>query len=96
MLKREKIIKYKKALFENTVSASNIYKFIRNIYKVKTEYKLNKFTSNTSNQKKSWHKITELIIKIPRNVIKSVIFNKIEYNINSEMDENVGTYYVNK
>ena len=35
MLKREKIVKYQKALFENSASAWNSYKFIRNIYKVK-------------------------------------------------------------
>ena len=35
MLKREKIIKYRKALFENSATAWNSYKLIRNIYKVK-------------------------------------------------------------
>ena len=55
MLKSEKIINYQKDLFENSAWAWNSYKFIRNIYKVRTGNEKNKFISNkitnTSNQK---------------------------------------------
>ena len=66
MLKREKIIKYQKVLFENSASAWNSYKFIRNIYKVKIGNEKNKFISNkitnTSNQEEMWYKIKEIDI----------------------------------
>ena len=87
MLKREKIIKYQKALFENSTSAWNSYKFIRNIYKVKIGNEKNKFISdkitNTRNKKEMWYKIK--VLRTPKNVFKSVIFNNREYNINSEI-----------
>ena len=98
MLKMEKIIKYQKALFENSASAWNSYNFIRNIYKVKIGNEKNKFisnkTTNTSNQKEMWYKIKEVVRKTPKNAIKSVIFNNIEYNINSETAENFSNYFV--
>ena len=41
-----------------------------------------------------WYKIKELVLRTPKNVIKSVIFNNIEYNINSEIAENINNYFV--
>ena len=87
MLKREKIIKYRKVLFENSASAWNSYKFIRNIYKVKISSEsmfISNEITNTSNQREMWNKIKELVLKTPKNLIKSVVFNNIEYNINSK------------
>ena len=82
ILKREKIIKYRKALFENSTSAWNSYKFIRKMHKVKIGNEKNKFITdkitNTRNQKEMWYKIKELVLRTPKNVIKSVIFNNIE------------------
>ena len=90
MLKREKIIKHQKVLFENSTSVWNSYKFIRN--------EKNKFISdkiaNTRNQKEMCYKIKELVLRTPKNMIKSVIFNNIEYNINSEIAENFNNYIV--
>ena len=43
MLKREKIIKYQKALFENSTSAWSSSKFIRSTYKIKIGNEKNKF-----------------------------------------------------
>ena len=71
MLKREKIIKYRKTLFENSTPAWNSYKYIRNIYKVKIGNEKNKFISdnitNTRNQKEMWYKIKELSPKNSQN-----------------------------
>ena len=41
-----------------------------------------------------WYKIKELVPRTPKNVIKSVIFNNIEYNINSEIAESFNNYFV--
>ena len=41
-----------------------------------------------------WYKIKELVLKTPKNVMKSVIFNNIEYNINSEIAEYFNNYFV--
>ena len=40
-----------------------------------------------------WYRINELFLKTPNTVIKSVIFNNVEYNINSEMAENFNNYF---
>ena len=37
----------------------------------------------------------KLGLKTPKNVIKSVVFNNIEYNINSEIAENYKDYFAN-
>ena len=41
-----------------------------------------------------WHKIKVLVLKTPKTVIKSVIFNNTEYNINFEMAENFNNCFV--
>ena len=41
-----------------------------------------------------WYKIKGLVQRTPKNMIKSVIFNNIEYNINSEIAENFNNYFV--
>ena len=50
---------------------------------------------NTSNKREMRYKIKELVLKTSKNVLKSVIFNNIEYNINSEIAEKFNDYVVN-
>ena len=49
---------------------------------------------NTTNQKEMLYKIKKLVRRTPKNVIKSVVFNNIEYNINSEITENFNNYFI--
>ena len=42
-----------------------------------------------------WRKIKELVLWNPRSVIKTVIFNNIEYNGNKQRGDNFNKYFVN-
>lgn len=98
-LKREKILKYQRAILENTNEAWNSYKIIRNKYKVKIEKEksnyINNKINNANNQKEMWNKIKELVLRKPKTVIKTVKYNQIEYKDSFQIAKNFNTYFVN-
>ena len=101
MLKMEKIIKYQKGVYENSASAwiainsSETYIKLKLVMKKISLQAIKSRILATKNE--MWYKIKELVLKTPQKcdqVIKSVIFNNIEYNINSEIAENFNNYFV--
>lgn len=97
-LKKEKIINYNIAKTENTTAAWNRYKLIRNTYKNKTESEKEKYVNskinNAKDQKQMWKQIKELVLKRNKNVIKTVIFNEIEYKDNFQIATQFNKYFV--
>ena len=89
ILKREKVFKYQSAINGNTNEAWNNYKTIRNIYKVNIEREKNRYITNkinnAFNQREMWCKIKELVLRKPKNVIKTMIHENIEYKEDTQI-----------
>lgn len=99
IMKRDKIDKYNKAKIDNTAESWYSYVTIRNLYKVKIQNEKNKYINNQINnstdQKKMWRNIKSLVLKETKDVINSVIFNRIEIKDSIGIANHFNSYFVN-
>ena len=98
-MKREKVFKFQSAINENRNEAWNNFKAIRNINKVRIEQEKNRHITNkinAYNQREMWCKIKELVLRKPKNVIKTVIHENIEYKEDTKMATIFNKYFVNR
>lgn len=97
-MKKDKIILYERAQYENTTAAWKNYALIRNQYKVAIENAKYDFVNGEINkakdQKQMWTTIKNLVIKKKPNVIKSVVFNDVEHKNNYKIACEFNKYYV--
>lgn len=97
-MKSVKINLYQRAKYSQTEEAWSEYRELRNKYTVETKNDKFKYINNRINnakdQKQMWNEIKSLVIKKPKNVIKSVIFNQVEYKDNLQIANKFNNYFV--
>ena len=97
-MEKEKNIMYQKAKFENSDNAWAEYSKLRNKYKVKTvneEFNyINNRINNDTDQKQMWNEIKALVMKKKPTVIKTVIFNPVEYKDKTQIANQFNNYFV--
>ncbi|XP_037822581.1 serine protease/ABC transporter B family protein tagA-like [Lucilia sericata] len=98
-LKIGKIRKHELAKFQNTNEAWSIYISSRNLYKTKVQSEKKKYINNkitnAKDQKQMSNQLKNLVLRKNQTVIKSVIFNQIEYKENKQIADEFNKYFIN-
>lgn len=97
-LKIQRDRQYRLAKISYSTVEWNLYKKLRNKYKVKINNAKNRYISSkidgAENQKSMWKSIKTLVLKKSHNAIKEVIFNNVKYNDNLIIADKFNEYFV--